>query len=102
MPELVKATEELPRNPDGTINAPVPVKNADGTVICTVNIPLYPDGTTNRKGVAIYCGVATRTVDDWIAGRKIPFERRSARMLRFRLEHVAKAFHKLTVRAVTQ
>jgi hypothetical protein len=99
MPESfsVSATEELSRNSDGSINAPVPVKDLDGTIICTVVIPLYPDGTTNRKGVSLYFGVSMRTVDEWIAGKRIPFQRRSPRMLRFRLEKVARALDKLNI-----
>lgn len=65
-------------------------------------IVTYPDGTTNRVGIAIHFGVSLRTVDDWVAGRKIPFQRRSARMLRFKVADVQRALDKLNVREVAR
>jgi hypothetical protein len=97
MPESVT---ELPRNSDGSINAPVSIKDPDGNVIGRVLIPFFPDGTTNRIGVAKYFGYSTRTIDEWIAGGKVPYERRSPRSLRFRLERVAKALAALSVRGI--
>jgi hypothetical protein len=88
---------DLPRSPNGAINVPVGIKGPDGSIVGQVNIPLYPDGTTNRVGVAKYFGCHTRTVDKWIAGGKVPYERRTARSLRFHLEKVAKALSKNTV-----
>lgn len=100
MPSLVTATEKKSRSPKTprTIDTAVPIKDADGNVVGTVTIPIYPDGTVDRHGVALYCGVSIRTIDDWVAGRKIPTQRRSARMLRFNLRDVTHALNKLTIR----
>jgi predicted site-specific integrase-resolvase len=65
-------------------------------------ILVYPDGTTNRAGIAIHFGVSRRTVDDWVASRKIPYQRRSARMLRFKIAEVQKALDKLNVRELAR
>jgi hypothetical protein len=65
-------------------------------------IIIYPDGTTNRAGIAIHFGVSLRTVDDWVASRKIPFQRRSARMLRFKIADVQKALDRLNVRELAR
>jgi hypothetical protein len=65
-------------------------------------ILVFPDGTTNRQGVAAHFGVCLRTVDDWVASRKIPYQRRSARMLRFKIAEVEKALSKLNVRELAR
>jgi hypothetical protein len=102
MPELDNAGADLTRSFNGTFNVPVSIKGPDGSVIGRVTIPFYPDGTTNRKGVAFYFGVGTRTVDNWIAGKRVPYERHGPRMVRFRLEKVAKALGKLNVQGGSQ
>ena len=68
----------------------------------TEEILVFPDGTTNKAGVAIHFGVCRRTVDDWIASRKIPYQRRSSRMLRFNIAEVEKALSKLNVRELAR
>jgi hypothetical protein len=76
---------------------PISTPNSPGGVF-----PLYPDGTTNKDGIAGYLGISPRTVDYWVATRKIPFQRRSARMLRFVPEEVKEALAKLTVRTLAR
>jgi excisionase family DNA binding protein len=100
MPSIETATEKKSRSPrtPRTILTPVPIKDGEGNVIGTVTIPVYPDGMTNREGIAAYLGIGLRTVDAWVAGKRIPFQRRGSRMLRFSLRDVATALRKLTVR----
>jgi excisionase family DNA binding protein len=45
--------------------------------------------------------VSQRTVDSWIAKRKVPFIRISPRMIRFKLADVEKALSRYTVKEVS-
>jgi hypothetical protein len=63
-----------------------------------------PSPTSRRnatKGqLAAEINVSIRTIDKWLAARKIPFKRLSARMVRFDLDRVQEALARYTIREV--
>jgi excisionase family DNA binding protein len=54
----------------------------------------------DKQAVAKRYGVSTRTVDRWIAERRIPFLKLGKRCLRFRWEAVEKALSRFGVEEV--
>jgi len=58
------------------------------------------DGLTDTKGVAKLAFVCPRTVQNWVAERKIPFIKLSPRCLRFDKRAVLRAIQKFTVKEV--
>jgi excisionase family DNA binding protein len=53
-----------------------------------------------KAEVAREYGVSLRTIDTWIAQRKIPFRKLSPRMVRFDLDRVADALERYTVEEI--
>ena len=54
----------------------------------------------NKAELAQEQRVSIRTVDQWIADRKIPFRKLSPRMVRFDLDEVARALDRYTLREI--
>ena len=54
-----------------------------------------------RGETAAELRVSTRTVDKWVAQKKIPFFRLSPRMIRFDLDDVAAALRRFKVKEVS-
>jgi excisionase family DNA binding protein len=54
-----------------------------------------------KKVVAADLGVGTRTIEKWVAERRIPFIRMGHRSLRFRLDDVRKAISRWTTREIS-
>jgi len=54
----------------------------------------------NKADLAQEQRVSIRTVDQWIANRKIPFRKLSPRMVRFDLDEVARALDRYTLREI--
>ena len=48
----------------------------------------------SKQELALAVGVSVRTLDNWVAQKRIPFLRLSARMLRFNLDRVLAALTK--------
>jgi excisionase family DNA binding protein len=65
--------------------------------------PLTPSQRANatREEAAAECRVSTRTLDKWVAQKKIPFYRLSPRMVRFDLDEVAAALRRFKVKEVS-
>jgi hypothetical protein len=67
--------------------------------------PLFPAPPSRRSAtkadLAREQQVSIRTVDKWIAERKIPFKKLSPRLVRFDLDAVARALDRYTVEEVT-
>jgi excisionase family DNA binding protein len=65
-------------------------------------VPLIPSQRANatRGEAAAEFRVSTRTVDKWVAQKKIPFFRLSPRMVRFDLDEVAAALRRFKVKEV--
>jgi excisionase family DNA binding protein len=65
--------------------------------------PLTPSQRANatRGETAAELRVSTRTVDKWVAQKKIPFFRLSPRMIRFDLDEVAAALRRFKVKEVS-
>ena len=59
--------------------------------------PLFGEGLLRKKEIARALSVSPRTIDTWIAGRKIPFIRINSRLNLFRRRDVERALSKLTV-----
>jgi excisionase family DNA binding protein len=52
----------------------------------------------SKQEVALAAGVSLRTVDNWMAQKRIPFIRLSARLIRFDLERVKAALARYEVK----
>ena len=65
--------------------------------------PLTPSQRANatREEAAAECRVSTRTLEKWVAQKKIPFYRLSPRMVRFDLDEVAAALRRFKVKEVS-
>jgi excisionase family DNA binding protein len=53
-----------------------------------------------KRDVAREAGVSLRTVDNWIAQKKIPYRKLSPRLIRFDLDAVARALERYTVKEI--
>jgi excisionase family DNA binding protein len=54
----------------------------------------------SKQEVALAVGVSLRTVDNWMAQKRIPFIRLSARLIRFDLERVKTALQRYEIKEV--
>ena len=54
----------------------------------------------SKKELAIAIGVSARTIDNWIAQKRIPFLRLSARLIRFNLERVMAALARYEIKEI--
>jgi excisionase family DNA binding protein len=54
----------------------------------------------SKRELAPVLGVSVRTIDNWIAQRRIPYVRLSARLIRFDLERVKGALARYEVKEV--
>jgi excisionase family DNA binding protein len=54
----------------------------------------------SKKELALALGVSTRTINNWMAQRRIPFLRLSARLIKFDLDRVKTALARYEVREV--
>jgi hypothetical protein len=54
-----------------------------------------------KRDVAREHKVSVRTVDTWIAQKKIPYQKLSSRMVRFDLDAVARALNRYTVKEIS-
>jgi predicted DNA-binding transcriptional regulator AlpA len=54
----------------------------------------------SKQEVALAIGISPRTLDGWMAEKRIPFIRLSARLIRFDLERVKHALEKYEVQEV--
>jgi len=54
----------------------------------------------SKKELAVAIGVSTRTIDNWIAQKRIPFLRLSARLIRFNLERVMAALARYEIKEI--
>ena len=54
----------------------------------------------SKQEVALAVGVSPRTIDNWIAHKRIPFLRLSPRLIKFDLERVKAALERYEVREV--
>jgi excisionase family DNA binding protein len=68
--------------------------NANGSVL-SVSRHLH-----SKQEVALAVGVSPRTVDNWMAQKRIPFIRLSARLIRFDLERVKTALARYEIKEV--
>jgi len=59
------------------------------------------DTLPGKADIARYCGVTRRTVDRWIAQRKIPYLKFGYRTVRFRWSDVNRALDRLQVKEVS-
>ncbi len=55
---------------------------------------------TDTKGVAKLASVSPRTIQTWVAERRIPVIRLSARCVRFNKQNVLRAIERFTVKEV--
>jgi excisionase family DNA binding protein len=54
----------------------------------------------SKQELALALGVSPRTIDNWMAQRRIPFIRLSARLIRFDLERVKAALARYEIKEV--
>jgi excisionase family DNA binding protein len=54
----------------------------------------------SKKELAVAIGVSARTIDNWIAQKRIPFLRLSARLIRFNLERVMTALARYEIKEI--
>jgi excisionase family DNA binding protein len=54
----------------------------------------------NKRDVAREYGVSVRTVDSWIAQKKIPYKKLGSRLIRFDLDEVERALSRYTVNEI--
>src|SRR5260370_29384293 len=54
----------------------------------------------SKKELAVAIGVSARTIDNWIAQKRIPFLRLSARLIRFNLERVMAALARYEIKEI--
>jgi excisionase family DNA binding protein len=54
----------------------------------------------SKQELALVVGVSPRTIDNWIAQRRIPFIRLSARLIKFNLERVKAALARYEIKEV--
>ena len=54
----------------------------------------------SKKELANAVGVSPRTINNWMAGRRVPYIRISARLIRFDLERVKAALTRYEVKEV--
>jgi excisionase family DNA binding protein len=59
------------------------------------------DTLPGKADIARYCGVTRRTVDRWIAERKLPYLKFGYRTVRFRWSDVNRALDRLQVKEVS-
>ena len=64
--------------------------------------PARSTGLLRKKELAAELGVHPRTVDNWIAARKIPFIKVTNRLNLYRLADVMRALQKLEVKTIAQ
>jgi excisionase family DNA binding protein len=66
----------------------------------SVTIPNQPD-LVDKYVIAHDCGVSPRTIENWVAQRKIPFLELGHRTIRFRLADVRRALSRKTVKEIS-
>jgi excisionase family DNA binding protein len=54
----------------------------------------------SKQQLALVVGVSPRTIDNWIAQKRIPFIKLSARLIRFNLERVKAALARYEIKEV--
>ena len=54
----------------------------------------------SKQELALVIGVSPRTIDNWIAQKRIPFIRLSARLIKFNLERVKAALARYEIKEV--
>ena len=54
----------------------------------------------SKQELALAVGVSPRTIDNWMAQRRIPFIRLSARLIKFNLERVKTALGRYEIKEV--
>ena len=54
----------------------------------------------SKQELALAIGVSSRTIDKWMAQRRIPFIRLSARLIKFNLERVKTALGRYEIKEV--
>jgi DNA-binding XRE family transcriptional regulator len=54
----------------------------------------------SKRELALAIGVSPRTVDNWMAQKRIPFLRLSARLIKFNLERVKTALGRYEIKEV--
>jgi excisionase family DNA binding protein len=54
----------------------------------------------SKQQLALVVGVSPRTIDNWMAQKRIPFIRLSARLIKFNLERVKAALARYEIREV--
>jgi excisionase family DNA binding protein len=63
--------------------------------------PLSEPDLVDKYVVAHDCGVSPRTIENWVAQRKIPFLELGHRTIRFRLADVRHALDRKTVKEIS-
>jgi excisionase family DNA binding protein len=64
-------------------------------------VPLSEPDLVDKYVVAHDCGVSPRTIENWVAQRKIPFRRIGHRTIRFRLADVRRALDRKIVKEIS-
>jgi excisionase family DNA binding protein len=64
------------------------------------NAPLLGRCLLSKRQVALAIGVSLRTIDNWMAQKRIPFIRLSARLVRFNLDRVIAALARYEITEV--
>jgi excisionase family DNA binding protein len=54
----------------------------------------------SKQELALVVGVSPRTIDNWMAAKRIPFIRLSARLIKFNLERVKAALARYEIKEV--
>ena len=68
--------------------------------IAAGNIESISKRLLSKKELALALGVSPRSIDNWIAQRRIPFLRLSARLIKFNLARVELSLARYEVREV--
>ena len=79
----------------------MPSENSSLAQTFPVTIPGPEPELVDKFGVARTFGVSPRTIENWVAQRKIPFLRIGRRTMRFRIADVRRALDRKTVKEVS-
>jgi excisionase family DNA binding protein len=65
-----------------------------------IRIPALGRHFLSKQELALAIGVSPRTIDNWMAQKRIPFLRLSARLIKFNLERVKAALARYEIKEV--